>query len=110
MQNTKLIRISLQSYEESTVQKSYIFTSTKKTLAIAFHSFRSLQDLGVISEKQTNTDNKNAFCNRGFVLHCSSKIMCHPVAKSYYWQYVYMYTKHTANVKNCTQPGLTNIL
>ena len=46
----------------------------------------SLQGLGVISEK---TDYKNVFCNCDFVLHCSSKIMCHPVAKSYYWQHVY---------------------
>lgn len=29
---------------------------------------------------------------------------CHPVAKSYYWQHVYMYTNHTANVKKKLYP------
>lgn len=96
MQDIKLIRISLQSYGKSTLQKSYIFTLTKKILAMAFHSSRSLQDLGVMSEK---TDNINVFCNPDFLLQCSSRIMCHPVAKSYDWQCVYMYIKHTASVK-----------
>lgn len=89
-------------------KKSCIFTLNQENLSDYIHFFRSLQDLRVISEK-TNPDNKTVSCNRDFVLDCSSKIMCHPVAKSYFWQYVYIYTKHTANVKNCTQSGLTNI-
>ena len=96
MQDIKLMRISLQYYGKSTVQKSYIFTFIKKILAMALHSFRSLQDLGVMSEK---TGNKNVFCNRDFVLQCSSKILCPPVAKCYDWRYVHMYIKHTASVK-----------
>lgn len=109
MQDTKLIRISLQSYAENTVQKSCIFTLNQENLSDYIHFFSSLQDSMVISEKKKHPDGKNVSCNCDFVLYCSSKIMCHPVAKSYYWQYAYIHTKHMANVKNCTQSGLTNI-
>lgn len=70
-------------------EKLHLYTNQQN-----FGNLRSLQGVG-ISEK---TDYKNVFCNCDFVLHCSSKIMCHPVAKSYYCQHVYMYTYHTANL------------